>query len=101
MELGHDGSRLPALVLSGMIGSWKLNGSIVHYSDNYRLEHVHGTVRYWQPKLEYVLYREDDLYQLTPKEALNVFHKYEYVAEYDMLEIYFVKSALENRFTEP
>jgi hypothetical protein len=92
MELGQDGSRLPALVLSAMIGSWKFHRSIVHYSDNHRLEHVHGTVRYSRPKLDYVLYREDGFYQLTPEKSLNVFREYEYLVTHDMLEIYFVES---------
>jgi cation diffusion facilitator CzcD-associated flavoprotein CzcO len=97
VEKGTDGSRVPSVVLSAIIGSWKFHRDIVHHhssSEGRQEEHVHGTVHYSRPKLEYVLYREDGFYQLTPTKTLPVFREYDYlVNKHDgCLEIYFVET---------
>ncbi|KAL3906607.1 MAG: hypothetical protein SGILL_009201, partial [Bacillariaceae sp.] len=89
-EKGENGSHVPAIVLSALIGSWDFDRNIVHFSNNHR-ERVHGTIRYSRPKLDYVLYREDGLYELAPGKSLPVFREYEYVCTHDMLDVYFVE----------
>jgi hypothetical protein len=90
LEKGRKGSHIPFLVMSALIGSWDFDRTIVHFSNNNR-ERVHGTIRYSRPKLDYVLYREDGLYQISEYKSLPVFREYEYVCNGDMLEIYFVE----------
>ena len=91
IQTGQDGSRMSSLVMSALIGSWKFDRTIVHKSED-RLEHVYGTIKYSRPKLDYVLYREDGLYELSPSKTLSVFREYEYLVKDDTLEIYFVES---------
>lgn len=90
VELGQNGGRMPSLVLSALVGIWKFDRNIVHFTDN-RREHIHGTVKYSRPKLDYVLYREDGLYELSPSKTLSVFREYEYLVKDDTLEVYFVE----------
>jgi hypothetical protein len=90
IEKGQNGSHVPSIVLSALIGSWNFDRSIVHFSNNHR-ERVHGTIQYSRPKLDYVLYREDGLYELAPGKSLPVFREYEYVCCDDVLEVYFVE----------
>lgn len=87
---GQDGSRIPSVVLSSIIGEWSFDRRIVHFEDN-RQEHVYGTVKYSRPALDHVLYREDGLYELSPTKTLNVFREYEYQVTGDCLEMYFVE----------
>jgi Flavin-binding monooxygenase-like/Family of unknown function (DUF6314) len=89
-EKGRNGSHVPSIVMSALIGSWDFNRNIIHFSNNHR-EMVHGTIRYSRPKLDYVLYREDGLYQISEHKSLPVFREYEYVCNGDMLEVYFVE----------
>lgn len=90
VEQGQDGSRIPSVVLSAIIGEWNFDRSIIHFSDK-RQERVHGTVKYSRPALDYVVYREDGFYELSPSKTLNVFREYEYQVCGDCLEIYFVE----------
>ena len=90
LEKGRKGSHIPFLVMSALIGSWDFDRTIVHFSNNNR-ERVHGKIRYSRPKLDYVLYREDGLYQISEFKSLPVFREYEYICNGDMLEIYFVE----------
>ena len=104
-QKGQDGGRISPLVLSALIGSWKFHRRIVHFKDN-REEFIHGTINFSRPQLDYVLYREDGLYELSPTKTLNVFREYEYLVKDDTLEIYFVEGGkrahlfLSLRFTE-
>lgn len=90
LEKGRNGSHVPSIVMSALIGSWDFHRNIVHFSNNHR-EMVHGTIRYSRPKLDYVLYREDGLYQISEHKSLPVFREYEYVCNGNMLEVYFVE----------
>ena len=90
VDLGQDGSLIPGVVLSSIIGEWNFDRRIVHFGDN-RQEHVYGAVKFSRPALPYVLYREDGLYELSPTKTLNVFREYEYQVAGDCLEIYFVE----------
>lgn len=91
-ERGLDGSRIPALVLSAIIGEWDFDRRIVHFSNN-RHEHVYGAVKYSRPNAQdFVLYREDGFYELTATKTLNVFREYEYEVQGDCLELYFVEN---------
>lgn len=106
--------RMPRIVKSALVGSWKFDRRIVHLSSlsssptGSKQEHVYGTIRYSRSKaLDYVKYREDGFYELTPTKTLNVFREYEYVAKDDgILEIYFVEGGkrahlfLSLKFTE-
>eukprot|EP00980_Cylindrotheca_fusiformis_P004226 scaffold918_cov126-Cylindrotheca_fusiformis.AAC.5 len=91
-------TRMPHIVASALLGSWKFDRRIVHLSSvssspmGSKEEHVYGTIRYSRPS-DYVKYREDGFYELFPsKPPLNVFREYEYVvAENGVLEIYFVE----------
>ena len=88
---GQDGSRIPAIVLSAIIGDWNYDRRIVHFSNNHQ-EHVYGSVRYTRPALDHVLYREDGFYELSPSKTLPVFREYEYQVAGDCLELYFVEN---------
>jgi hypothetical protein len=90
VKLGQDGSRIPVLVLSSIIGEWNFDRRIVHFAEN-RQEHVYGAVKFTRPVLDYVLYREDGFYEVSPTKSLNVFREYEYQVAGDCLEIYFVE----------
>lgn len=90
VDLGRDGSRIPGVVLSSIIGEWNFDRRIIHFGDN-RQEHVYGAVKFTRPALQYVLYREDGLYELSPSKTLSVFREYEYQVAGDCLEIYFVE----------
>jgi lysine/ornithine N-monooxygenase len=87
---GQDGSRIPSVVLSSIIGEWNFDRRIVHFDDG-RQEHVYGAVRYSRPALDHVLYREDGFYELSSTKTLNVFREYEYQVTGDCLELYFVE----------
>ncbi len=87
---GQDGSRIPSIVLSAIIGEWNFDRRIVHFNNN-RQEHVYGSVKYTRPTLDHVLYREDGLYELSSTKTLNVFREYEYQVTGDCLELYFVE----------
>ena len=114
IEKGRHGDRMPQIVASAIIGTWNFDRRIVHLSSlsssptGGKEEHVYGTIRYSRSKeLDYILYREDGLYELTPVKTLNVFREYEYVVQEDgILEIYFVESGkrahlfLSLKFTE-
>ncbi|KAG7342502.1 Dimethylaniline monooxygenase [Nitzschia inconspicua] len=89
---GRNGSHVPAIVMSALIGSWDFHRTIVHFSTNNHQETVHGTIKYSRPKLDHVLYREDGLYRLSEYKSLPVFREYEYVCNGDMLEVYFVET---------
>ncbi|KAG7363702.1 Dimethylaniline monooxygenase [Nitzschia inconspicua] len=91
---GRNGSHVPAIVMSALIGSWDFHRTIVHFSttNNNHQEQVHGTIKYSRPKLDYALYREDGLYRLSEHKSLPVFREYEYVCNGDMLEVYFVET---------
>jgi len=90
LEKGKNGSRIPFIVMSALIGSWHFDRNIVHFSSNHQ-EHVHGVIRFSRPKLDHVLYREDGLYEISEHKSLSVFREYEYACQGDTLEIYFVE----------
>ena len=102
---GQDGSRMPKLVLSSILGSWSYDRKIVHLQSG-KHEHVSGTVKYskyWtrdcdedgeaaSPGVDNpVLYREDGVYEFSPTQKFDVFREYEYEVKDDALEIYFVE----------
>eukprot|EP00934_Nitzschia_sp_Nitz4_P007791 Nitzschia sp. Nitz4//scaffold83_size84149//6316//8325//NITZ4_005162-RA/size84149-processed-gene-0.69-mRNA-1//1//CDS//3329558911//7781//frame0 len=91
VKRGLDGSRIPKLVLSALIGSWNFERNIVHFGNGHR-ERVYGEVRYSRPSLDHVLYREDGFYELSKTQKLNVFREYEYEVSGDCLVIYFVEA---------
>jgi len=100
---GQNGSRMPKLILQSILGNWTYDRTIVHFQTQ-KLERVRGTVMYTKyshiategnddkPTHEdYVKYREDGLYELTPTQKFEVFREYEYISVHDALEIYFVE----------
>lgn len=108
IKFGQDGSRLPKLVLSSILGSWSYDRNIVHLQSG-KHEHVSGTVKYskyWTRDGDDddgdtsssaivgnnpVLYREDGVYELSLTQKFDVFREYEYEVKDDALEIYFVE----------
>lgn len=99
---GRDGSLIPNMVVSALVGSWDFNRNISHLSpSDRREERVDGTIRYsfrredsssnGSSSYDCLLYREDGLYQFSPTKVFNVFREYEYQAKDDCLEIYFVE----------
>lgn len=90
IEKGQDGSLIPSVVLSAIIGEWNFDRQIVHFADE-RQERVYGKVKYSRPTLDHVLYREDGFYELSRTKTLNVFREYEYQVAGDCLELYFVE----------
>jgi len=105
IKRGQDGSRMPKLVLSSILGNWSYDRKIVHLQSG-KHEHVSGTVKYskyWTRVCEEddeasspgvdnpVLYREDGVYEFSPTQKFDVFREYEYEVKDDALEIYFVE----------
>ena len=105
IKRGQDGSRMPKLVLSSILGSWSYDRKIVHLQTG-KHEHVSGTVKYskyWTRDCDEdnntalpgvdnpVLYREDGVYEFSPTQKFDVFREYEYEVKDDALEIYFVE----------
>jgi cation diffusion facilitator CzcD-associated flavoprotein CzcO len=91
LESGRNGSHIPKVVMSALIGSWKFSRNMVHQTNNHQ-EYVHGMIRYSRPQLDYVLYREDGFYQISENKSIEVFREYEYVCNGDLLDVYFVES---------
>ncbi|KAL7551391.1 hypothetical protein ACHAWF_014590 [Thalassiosira exigua] len=103
---GQDGSRMPALVMRSILGTWTYDRTIVHLGTG-KMERVYGMVKYskyWTRGGEKdeedggrdvggrpVLYREDGVYEFTPTQKFDVFREYEYECRGDALEIYFVE----------
>ena len=109
IQRGQDGSRLPNLVLTSILGGWSFDRTIVHLQTR-KVERVYGTVKYskyWEradteddggdnadesvTKDKPVLYREDGVYEFSPTQKFDVFREYEYEVKHDALEIYFVE----------
>jgi hypothetical protein len=109
IQRGQDGSLMPMLILQSILGNWTYDRNIVHFQTQ-KVEHVSGTVKYTKyshtsPQtnneendvatdsidVNYVKYREDGLYELTPTQKFEVFREYEYITKHDSLEIYFVE----------
>ena len=109
IQLGQDGSRLPKLVLTSILGGWSFDRTIVHLQTR-KVERVYGAVKYskyWEradtedddgdnpdesvTKDKPVLYREDGVYEFSPTQQFDVFREYEYEVKNDALEIYFVE----------
>ena len=88
---GDDASHSTQVVLNALIGPWNFERVITHF-DTGRQELVTGVVQFTKSKLlDYVIYREDGLYHLTPQKSLQVFREYEYIDKNGILEIYFVE----------
>ena len=104
---GRDGSRMPNLVLESILGNWTYDRQIRHMQSN-KVERVRGLVKfvkYWSRDREEdededvlkgnkkrpVLYREDGVYEFSPTQHFDIFREYEYEANHDALEIYFVE----------
>ena len=108
IKRGQDGSLMPKLVLSSILGVWSYDRKIVHLQSG-KHEHVSGKVKYskyWTREDDDaddddsriapgednpVLYREDGVYEFSPTQKFDVFREYEYEVKNDALEIYFVE----------
>jgi hypothetical protein len=94
IERGRLGKGISRVVLSALVGRWRLERTIRHFGPEARQESVRGTVRFSVsgPNLDAVRYREDGVFALPNGREIEVFREYEYEANRgDDLEIYFVE----------